>query len=157
MKMGDSTIGPRGPRGPENQTASGRLRRARVLVVDDEPFVAESLRLVLSDEFSVTALTQPEQALAGIDGGDTFDVILCDVMMPTMGGVELRDRIELVAPDQAARIVFITGGIVKAEVRAALERVSNAWLEKPLDLDGLRELIRRRIRDETWLDAPPAV
>ena len=126
-------------------------RRPRVLVVDDEPLVAESLRLVLSDEFSVTALTAPEHALSGIVAGESFDVILCDVMMPRMNGVELRDRIDAVSPDQAARIVFITGGIIRPDVRALLERVPNAWLEKPLDIEGLRALIRRRMRSESWL------
>ncbi len=132
-------------------------RRARVLVVDDEPLVAESLKRVLSDEFSVTAMTEPQGALADISAGESFDVILCDVMMPDMNGVELRNRIEAVAPDQAARIVFITGGIVRTDVRALLERVPNAWLEKPLDIDGLRELIRRRMRGVAWLPSVPAV
>jgi CheY-like chemotaxis protein len=128
-----------------------------VLVVDDEPLVAESLRLVLSDEFVVSATTQPEQALAGIASGDSFDVILCDVMMPIMNGVELRNRIEGISADQAARIVFITGGIVRPEVRALLEGVPNSWLEKPIDLEGLRELIRRRVRSASWLPSRPAV
>jgi len=132
-------------------------RRPRVLVVDDESLVAESLRLVLSDEFSVTAITDPEIALAGIVGGESFDVILCDVMMPVLNGVELRNRIEAVSPDQAARIVFITGGIVRPDVRALLERVPNAWLEKPLDIEGLRELIRRRIRSLSWLPSQGAL
>lgn len=140
------------------RTSSGTLlRRARVLVVDDEPMVAESLRLVLSDEFTVTATTNPEQALAGIVAGESFDVILCDVMMPVINGVELRNSIDRIAPDQAARIVFVTGGIVIPEVRALLERVPNAWLEKPIDLEGLRELIRRRIRSDSWLPSRPAV
>jgi CheY-like chemotaxis protein len=140
------------------RTASGTVpRRARVLVVDDEHLVAESLRLVLADECSVTATTDPTRALADIAEGESFDVILCDVMMPVMNGVELRNRIESVAPDQAARIVFVTGGIVNPEVRALLESVPNAWLEKPLDLEGLRELIRRRVRSDSWLPARPAV
>lgn len=146
------------PSAPPSRTASGILpRRARVLVVDDEPLLAESLRLVLSEEFTVAATCIPEQALARIVSGESFDVILCDVMMPVTNGVELRNRIEGVAPDQAARIVFITGGIVNSDVRALLECVPNAWLEKPLDLDGLRELIRRRVRSPAWLPARPAV
>jgi CheY-like chemotaxis protein len=128
-----------------------------VLVVDDEALVAESLRLVLADECSVTATTDPANALADIEAGETFDVILCDVMMPLMNGVELRNRIEGVAPDQAARIVFVTGGIVNPEVRGLLESVPNSWLEKPLDIEGLRELIRRRVRSESWLPARPAI
>jgi CheY-like chemotaxis protein len=128
-----------------------------VLVVDDERMVAESFRRILSDEFAVTAITEPEQALAWITSGETFDVILCDVMMPAMNGVELRNRIEGLAPDQAARIVFVTGGIVMPEVRALLERVPNAWLEKPIDIDGLRDLIRRRLRGAAWIPSSPAV
>lgn len=146
------------PSDPASRTASGTVpRRARVLVVDDELLVAESLRMVLSDEFTVTALTNPVHALAGVSAGESFDVILCDVMMPIMNGVELRNRIEGVAPDQAARIVFVTGGIVNPEVRELLESVPNAWLEKPLDIEGLRELIRRRVRSEAWLPSRPAV
>jgi CheY-like chemotaxis protein len=146
------------PSDPSSRTASGTVpRRARVLVVDDELLVAESLRMVLSDEFTVAALTNPVHALASISAGESFDVILCDVMMPVMNGVELRNRIEGVAADQAARIVFVTGGIVKPEVRALLESVPNAWLEKPLDIEGLRELIRRRVRSEAWLPSRPAV
>jgi CheY-like chemotaxis protein len=127
-------------------------RRARVLVVDDEPLVAESLRLVLSGEFSVTATTDPNEALKSISGGETYDVILCDVMMPQMNGIELRDRIAADAPDQAARIVFVTGGILIPHVRSLLETVPNAWIEKPIDLEGLRDLVRRRVRADaaTW-------
>lgn len=132
-------------------------RRARVLVVDDERLVGESLRRVLADEFAVTATTDPEAALAAIATGESFDVILCDVMMPVMNGVELRDRIHEISQDQAARIVFVTGGIVIAEVRGLLERVPNAWLEKPIDVEGLRELIRRRMRSATWLPSYPAL
>jgi CheY-like chemotaxis protein len=149
---------PATPNDPPPRSSSGTVARpARVLVVDDEPLIAESLRRVLSDEFTVSATTDPEMALAGIVSGQSFDVILCDVMMPTMNGVDLRDRIEEISPDQAARIVFVTGGIVMPEVRALLEGVSNSWLEKPVDIDGLRELIRRRVRSATWLPSRPAV
>jgi CheY-like chemotaxis protein len=127
-------------------------RRARVLVVDDERLVADSLRLVLSGEFSVTATTDPKEALDGITGGERFDVILCDVMMPVMNGIELRDRLQEVAPEQAARIVFVTGGILLPHVRSLLESVPNAWIEKPIDVEGLRELVRRRVSADspTW-------
>jgi len=118
----------------------------RVLVVDDELLVVQSLHLVLSNEFEITGTTHADEALAWIASGQTYDVILCDVMMPGLSGVELRDRIHAVEPDQAARIVFITGGLIVPEVRAMLDHVTNTVLEKPIDLDGLRELIRRRVR-----------
>ena len=136
-----------GPSGKPTRTASGtRQRPARVLVVEDEVVVAESVRLVLSSEFEVAVSTRPEEALARLRRGETFDVILCDVMMPGMNGVELRDGVDQFAPEQAARIVFITGGMPMPHVRELVERVPNTCLEKPLDFEGLRELIRRRVR-----------
>ena len=124
--------------------ATAEPKAGRVLVVDDEPLILESVRLVLSNEFAVSVTTLPEQALAWMTSGGWFDVVLCDVMMPSMNGIELRDRIHAASPDQAARIVFVTGGALLPHVRAMLERVPNAWLEKPIDVEGLREFVRRR-------------
>jgi CheY-like chemotaxis protein len=135
------------------------VRQARILVVDDEPMVAHALSLVLSREFAVTTTTQPEKALEWIVSGESFDVVLCDVMMPEMNGVELRARIDAVDPDQAARIVFVTGGVLLPHVRKLLESVPNAWIEKPIDIDGLRELVRRRVRavKPSWRAPPRAI
>jgi CheY-like chemotaxis protein len=123
-----------------------------VLVIDDEAMVAKSLQLVLAGEFDVSRTTDPQQALEWLSGGQSFDVILCDVMMPNINGVELRNRVEQFSPNQAARIVFITGGLLLPHVRVLLDSVPNTCLEKPLDLDGLRELIRRRVR-AAWHEA----
>jgi CheY-like chemotaxis protein len=133
-----------------------RARPARVLVVDDEAMVAKSLQLVLAKEFDVSRTTEPERALEWLSSGQLFDVILCDVMMPRMNGVELRNRVEQFSVDQAARIVFITGGLLLPQVRQLLDSVPNTCLEKPLDLEGLRELIRRRVR-AAWHQAGGAL
>jgi CheY-like chemotaxis protein len=105
----------------------------------------------LSDEFEVTATTDPSEALRRLTSGDWYDVVLCDVMMPTMNGVELRDRVHAARPDLAARIVFITGGVPWAHVREQLDAVPNMVITKPFDSGALRELIRRR----TASDPPP--
>jgi CheY-like chemotaxis protein len=131
---------------PPSGTVLRQARTPRVLVVDDDALVAESLRLVLSMECTVEVSLDPVGALDRIRAGETFDVILCDVMMPHMNGIELRGHIEAIARDQAGRMVFVTGGILQPEVRSLLERVPNAWIEKPVDIEGLRELVRRRAR-----------
>jgi len=135
-----------GVRGASRPASGTRTRIARVLVVDDEALVVQSLRLVLSGEFEIFGTTHAQEALEWLSSGQTYDVILCDVMMPGLNGVELLEQVAAFSPDQAARLVFVTGGLVLPEVRSMLDRVSNAVLEKPIDLDGLRELIRRRIR-----------
>lgn len=136
-----------------SRTASGTTQRvARVLIVDDEPFVADSMRLVLADEFDVSSTTDPTEALAWLTSGDWYDVILCDIMMPRMNGVELRNRVHADNPALAARIVFVTGGILMTSIREMLEGVPNLVLAKPFDFAGLRDFIRRR----TVSDAPAA-
>jgi CheY-like chemotaxis protein len=131
-------------------------RIARVLVIDDELFVVQALRLVLAREFDVTGTTRPEQALEWLLAGQSYDVILCDVMMPGVTGVALRERIAEARPEQASRVVFITGGLLLPEVRSALDGVSNPVLEKPIDLESLRELIRRRVL-RAWQTADCAI
>lgn len=125
---------------------SGTMRRiARVLIVDDELLVAESMRRVLADEFEVTTMTEPAAALARLTSGqEWYDVILCDVMMPGIDGVELHARVAKVAPDVAARIIFVTGGILLPHVQGRLDGMTNLVLAKPFDFGALRELIRRR-------------
>lgn len=130
------------------RTRSGTTPRvARVLVVDDEPYVADAIRLVLSDEFEVTATTDPVDALERVRGGARYDLVLCDVMMPGMNGVVLRNRVHAVAPELAAAFVFMTGGVLNERVRAQLAAVPNACLDKPVDFAKLRAFIRRRTRD----------
>ncbi len=132
---------------PRPKPTSGTLRRvARVLVIDDEFLVAESLRRVLADEFEVIVATETSTALARLTSGDWYDVVLCDIMMPGMNGIALLEHVKRTAPELALRFIFITGGIVLPHVQTMLKSVSNLVLAKPLDLPALRELIRRRTR-----------
>jgi DNA-binding NtrC family response regulator len=124
-------------------------RVARVLVIDDEPRIGRSLCLALGDEFEVVSTEDAAEALKWLTAGDWFDVIFCDLMMPAMNGVELRARVSECSPDLAARIVFVTGGLLLPHVQALLESVPNTVLAKPFDLDAMRDLIRRRTARET--------
>lgn len=126
-----------------------RQRPARVLVIDDEPFLGDAVRRALGKQHLVVAVTDAADALARLQRGERYDVVLCDLMMPGMDGIEFHRRLSAELPEEAARVAFITGGAVTARVDEFFRRVSNLLLEKPLDLDGLRALIERRIRGPT--------
>ena len=68
-----------------------------------------------------------------------------DLMMPAMTGMELFDRLVEVAPDQASRVIFLSGGAFTPQAREFLGRVKNARMDKPFETQALRELVRRRI------------
>jgi len=130
---------------PPPVTAS--RRRGRVLVIDDEVIIATTLRRALNAEHDVTGVTDPHEAIRLIENGETFDTILCDLMMPDATGMDLYDALSRVSPEHVPRIVFITGGAFTPQARTFLDTVSNARLEKPVDLRALRKLVNDRIRE----------
>jgi signal transduction histidine kinase len=121
-------------------------RRARILVVDDEPMVVSAIRRALSREHDVVPAASARDAKDRIANGERFDLILCDLMMPQMTGIELHAELTRTARDQADRIVFMTGGAFTAQARQFLETVRNARVEKPFDFPSLKTLIHSLAR-----------
>jgi CheY-like chemotaxis protein len=124
---------------------SGTLRRGRVLVVDNEAFEGKKLARALI-EHSVVAVSSGADALAVIAVGRPYDLVLCDVMLRDMTGVELLSRLTRDHPGQAQRLVFMAKPRLSPILQYLLDDVSNLCLEVPLDMDGLRALIERRTR-----------
>ena len=106
---------------------------ARVLVVDDDALVARAATRILSREHDVTAVTSGVEALERISSGERFDVILCDLMMPELTGMQLHAELSRLAPDQAERMILISGGAFTAAARAFVNRV-----EQPAHRQALR-------------------
>jgi CheY-like chemotaxis protein len=114
-------------------------------VVDDEPLIGRSLRRLLSDQDEVVAVTSAAAALARLQRGERYDVVLCDLMMPEMDGIEFHRRLSASLPEEASRVVFITGGAVTARVESFFRHVQNVLLPKPIDFGTLRTLIEQRV------------
>ena len=99
--------------------------------------VARSLARVLSGEHDVEVLTSSREALRRAEAGERWDLILCDLMMPGLSGMELSRRLVALAPELGPRLVFLTGGAYTAEARAFLDS-GLPCLEKPVDPVELR-------------------
>jgi CheY-like chemotaxis protein len=121
-------------------------RRGRILVVDDEQLVLRSVRRILSHEHDVLAMVSGEEALAVCAGGEKFDLILCDLMMPDMTGMDFHRELSLIAPEQAERMIFITGGAFTEKARAFLSETPKEHLEKPFYSANLRAIVQRYLR-----------
>jgi PAS domain S-box-containing protein len=121
-------------------------RRGRILVVDDEDLVLRSVRRILSHEHDVLAMVSAEEALAVCVGGEKFDLILCDLMMPDMTGMDFHRELSLIAPEQAERMIFITGGAFTEKARAFLSETPKEHLEKPFYSANLRAIVQRYLR-----------
>ena len=116
-----------------------RSDRARVLIVDDEPGLAEAFALSLP-RHETSVATSGVEALAALDAG-TFDVVVCDMSMPEMDGPQLHEALERSDPDMAARMVFVTGGAFTTEAHDFLRNRADVTLYKPASAKALSELV----------------
>ncbi len=128
---------------PAPTLAATRVK-GTVLVIDDEPAVGRMLGRVLADH-DVTAVTAAQEALQLIESGSSFDLIISDVMMPQMTGVDLYEELCRRFPAYKDRLVFLSGGVFNAATRARLHSFGNQCIEKPFDPQRIREIVQRMI------------
>lgn len=113
-------------------------RRRRVLIIDDEEAVARTVARVLHAQHDVETCADGRAALSRLLGSDTYDAVLCDLMMPAMSGSEVYEAVLAARPALAARFAFLTGGVTTEAAAAFLERAGRPIFLKPLS--GVAEL-----------------
>jgi signal transduction histidine kinase len=121
-------------------------RRGKVLIIDDEPVIARAIGRSLEREHEVTIESSANVALQQIVGGARFDVILCDLMMPQMTGMDLHRELQRANAEQAAQMVFLTGGAFTHGARTFLDEVPNQRIEKPFDTQQIRAIVNDRVK-----------
>jgi two-component system cell cycle sensor histidine kinase/response regulator CckA len=115
----------------------------RLLLVDDEPRLLEALGAVLGElHHQVTTATSGVEALARVAGDADYDVILCDVMMPGKNGLDVFEELRRTRPALAQRFVFMSGGVLSAEMARALADTGRPRLAKPFTVDQLEALLQ---------------
>jgi signal transduction histidine kinase len=118
-------------------------RTGRVLVVDDEQMLCRAIDRILGSDHYVTTVSSAREAFSRLAAGEQFDLILCDLMMPEMTGMDLYDELEKSMPDQAEKFIFMSGGAFTDNARAFLSRSPREVIDKPFKGAGLRQVVRR--------------
>jgi signal transduction histidine kinase/CheY-like chemotaxis protein len=124
---------------PTNRPATPRLR---ILVVDDEESIRDAITGLLSDEHEIVTADNGDSALATLSNDAGFDLVLCDLMMPGCGGIELHGLLERDFPLLARRIIFMTGGATTSAASEFLDKSRLQRLSKPFRASALREAIQ---------------
>ncbi len=119
--------------------------RGRVLIIDDERAIGAALAAVLGEQHEVVTAGSGREAFEILRHDDSFDIILCDLLMPEITGVDLYEAFHIVTPAVADRFVFMTGGAIGAEANAFLERVPNRWISKPFEIDDVKRFVAKRL------------
>jgi signal transduction histidine kinase len=121
-----------------------RGRRGKILVIDDEPMINVILRRMLGRDHDVTSASSVREAIERLANEDEHpDLVLCDLMMPEMTGMDLHAELSRTNPSLAQRIVFMTGGAFTPRAREFLDQVPNARVEKPFEVQSLRALLQQ--------------
>jgi CheY-like chemotaxis protein len=121
------------------------IGRARILVIDDEELVLRTLARMLRD-YEVVALRSARDAVALLGRGECFELILSDVTMPVMNGVQFYEALLGLNPDLAKHIVFLYGGALSADIDAFLATIPNVRIHKPFTVTTLLDTVQQQLR-----------
>jgi len=111
-------------------------KRRRLLIVDDEPLILSALTRLLKAEYEVTTLASPEEALRRLSSGDCWDLILSDIMMPGLSGVDFARLAVVARPELAGRILLMTGGVfTPTTIRLLEQNGSPCWQSQSISRD----------------------
>jgi len=131
---------------PKPHDAVSKPRRA--LLVDDEPVIRFALRRFFQRQgWAVDEAEDGRAALALLLDGDgptdPYDVVITDLRMPGLSGIELHARLERERPELLRKLILSTGDAVSPEAAAFLRRAACPVLSKPFELAELRAMVER--------------
>jgi CheY-like chemotaxis protein/two-component sensor histidine kinase len=133
--------------------ASGVAPRGRLLFIDDEEDICAVMEDAVSPYHDMVTTTRAREALEMLAAGECFDLILCDIRMPEMTGIDFHARLAAANPAQAAHVVLMSGGFNRrpGDPPIALPR---PLLEKPFEIEQVLALMTEARQGEPQ---PPAV
>lgn len=122
--------------------SDGSGSRKRILCIDDEPSVGRLIARFLRNAHDVVVETDGEQAIGRLESGERYDAIICDIMMPSMSGIDFFDRLKRIDPQLAERCGFITGGVFTERARSFAEALPTTRLvRKPFQPKTIKALV----------------
>ncbi|MGF1508278.1 MAG: ATP-binding protein [Myxococcota bacterium] len=137
------------PGAPRSNLDSGDLpeetRRARILLIDDEPMLLKAFQRFLKRGHKVITAAGGREALDVLVLDRTFDVIICDLMMPGVDGVAVYRETEKLRPELLPRFIFCSGGTFTPRVEQFCQSISNPLLEKPVSPQELTRAIQKQL------------
>ncbi|MBX5483805.1 MAG: PAS domain S-box protein [Myxococcaceae bacterium] len=117
-------------------------RRLRLLLVDDERNLGLVLERALEQDVELQFVTDGRVGLQRIQGGERYDAVVCDLMMPSMTGMEFYEQLRRIDGALAERTGFITGGTFTPPAREFASKMTGRIIEKPFMAEDLHAFVR---------------
>ena len=122
------------------------MSKARILIIDDEESPRESLRFILKDRYDVTLAENGASGLDALRKHGPFDVVLLDMKMPQMDGLEVLSNILQFTP--AMPVVMVTAITEAKPAVQAMKMGAADYLNKPFDVDEIRLVVDRILKEK---------
>lgn len=112
----------------------------KVLIIDDDPDILETMLSLLDDQgFELTAADHAKKALELISG-QTFDLIISDISMPHLSGLDFLKELRKIHP--FTPVIFVSGHELTSDMKISLEKDHADFVSKPFDIDMMIQKIQ---------------
>jgi two-component system NtrC family sensor kinase len=135
-------------RQPQPTKNMGPYPGNRILVVDDEEEILRLISRILQQRGHQVVAVQTAEASLDTLANEEYDVIICDVRMPGMGGQELYLHLRSEHPELLKRLIFTTGDTISSSTRAFLQNVETPYVSKPFPIEDLERAIDEILRPQ---------
>ncbi len=119
--------------------------RGRILIVDDNKNLRDNFKMCYK-EYDITEASNAEEALAILKKPNELDLIILDINMPGMDGLQALEKIKGIAPEK--KVIILTGYSTKNIAIGALKNKADNYMEKPFDIKVMREAIEKELLDK---------
>jgi CheY-like chemotaxis protein len=121
--------------------AQPRAERSRILIIDDEPLLGQTLTFAFSGRHDIALCASGREALKQLSNDADFDLVLCDLMMPDVSGLKVFETVERDHPELVSRFVFMTGGAFTDKAQDFLERYRGLRIDKPFTIAEVERVL----------------
>ena len=143
LPVAGQSLQPRKP--PPAAVSLDAFKGLRALVVEDEPALGAAVAEALADAgFTVDRAGDGEEGLTRLAEG-TYDLIICDLKMPRIDGMQFYRAMAAATPALARRVIFVTGAVAGTDAERFLEETGCRWLAKPFRLGDLLRAAREAL------------
>ncbi|MFZ5891656.1 MAG: ATP-binding protein [Myxococcota bacterium] len=122
-------------------SSDARAKRSRILVIDDEPLLGQTLTYAFAGRHDLVLATSGREAIRRLGEDADYDLVLCDLMMPDVSGPKVFEVVEQEHPELVPRFAFMTGGAFTERAQEFLERYPGRRIDKPFTISEIEQLL----------------
>ena len=115
----------------------------KILVVDDEEGIRESLKLILGDHYDLVLTDSGEQALRALEGDASIGLVLLDIKMPKVSGIDILKAIKAKRP--GVNVIMVTGYKAVETAGEAARLGANGYIIKPFKSEEILDTVKRNL------------